>query len=128
MPVKARAALCSQHRRAGLPGANSSSTARMVLPTNAPPPSLLPPPSPPPCLCHSPQDSLAAVGRLEAELASAGDKYTYIQRLRAYVADLCNMLAVRVALFALGFACCKCPPSTAGERPGQPTPEVPEVH
>eukprot|EP00887_Chlorella_sp_A99_P007831 scaffold20.g7831.t1 len=39
------------------------------------------------------KDSLASVTRLEAELAAAGEKYTYVQRLRAYIADLCNMLA-----------------------------------
>lgn len=44
------------------------------------------------------QNSLAAVGQLEDELAAAGERYAYIQRLRAYVADLCNMLAVRLGV------------------------------
>lgn len=39
-------------------------------------------------------DSIATVGRLEAELAAAGDKYTFLQELRGYIADLCDMLQV----------------------------------
>ena len=38
--------------------------------------------------------SLARVEGLEGELAAAGEKYEYVQRLRAYVADLCDCLQV----------------------------------
>ncbi|KAG2502106.1 hypothetical protein HYH03_000598 [Edaphochlamys debaryana] len=42
--------------------------------------------------------SLAKVEALEAELKSAGDKYLYVQQLRAYVADLCDCLQVKSAI------------------------------
>lgn len=32
---------------------------------------------------------------MEGELEAASSKYSFIQVLRAYVADLCNMLQVR---------------------------------
>ncbi|KAI3437850.1 hypothetical protein D9Q98_000296 [Chlorella vulgaris] len=38
------------------------------------------------------QGSLAAVARLEGELEAASAKYVLVQGLKAYVADLCNML------------------------------------
>ncbi|KAK9815407.1 hypothetical protein WJX72_003173 [[Myrmecia] bisecta] len=37
-------------------------------------------------------DSIKTVATLEDELKGAGEKYTYLQELRAYVADLCDML------------------------------------
>lgn len=40
------------------------------------------------------QGSLAAVARLEGELEAASAKYVLVQGLKAYVADLCNMLQV----------------------------------
>ncbi|GIM09411.1 hypothetical protein Vretimale_13260 [Volvox reticuliferus] len=42
--------------------------------------------------------SLARVEALEAELRAAGDKYLYMQKLRAYVADLCDCLQVKSAI------------------------------
>lgn len=41
------------------------------------------------------RSSLAAVARFQTELAAAGEKYTYLQQLRTYIADLCDMLQVR---------------------------------
>ena len=41
------------------------------------------------------QDSVAAVARLEGDLEAASSKYTFLQQLRAFVADLCDMLQVR---------------------------------
>ncbi len=38
--------------------------------------------------------SLSRVEGLEVELRAAGDKYEYVQRLKAYVADLCDCLQV----------------------------------
>ncbi|KAG2423252.1 hypothetical protein HYH02_015353 [Chlamydomonas schloesseri] len=42
--------------------------------------------------------SLSRAEGLEAELRAAGDKYEYVQRLRAYVADLCDCLQVKSAI------------------------------
>ncbi|EFJ52932.1 hypothetical protein VOLCADRAFT_86421 [Volvox carteri f. nagariensis] len=42
--------------------------------------------------------SLAKVEQLESELKAAGDKYLYMQKLRAYVADLCDCLQVKSAI------------------------------
>jgi GC-rich sequence DNA-binding factor len=36
-----------------------------------------------------------AVTRLEGNVAAAGQKYTYLQEMRAFVADMCDMLQVR---------------------------------
>ncbi|GFR43325.1 hypothetical protein Agub_g4394, partial [Astrephomene gubernaculifera] len=47
------------------------------------------------------ENLVAALGRvegLESELRSAGDKYVYMQRLRSYVADLCDCLQVKSAI------------------------------
>ncbi|KAK9800230.1 hypothetical protein WJX73_001691 [Symbiochloris irregularis] len=41
------------------------------------------------------QDSIAAVARLETELTAAGDKYTFMQEMRAYIADVCDMLQAK---------------------------------
>lgn len=41
------------------------------------------------------RDSMNSIGVLEAELGKAGDKYTYLQELKAYMGDLCDMLQVR---------------------------------
>ncbi|KAL4451797.1 hypothetical protein ABPG75_007459 [Micractinium tetrahymenae] len=38
------------------------------------------------------QNSLAAIARMEGELEAASAKYVHVQGLKAYVADLCNML------------------------------------
>ncbi len=40
------------------------------------------------------QSSLAAISRMESELEAASSKYVMVQGLKAYVADLCNMLQV----------------------------------
>ena len=50
------------------------------------------PPPPPLLVCL--QGCLASIERMQGDLGGAGDKYAYIQKLRAYVADLCNMLQV----------------------------------
>ncbi|GIL59704.1 hypothetical protein Vafri_14431, partial [Volvox africanus] len=42
--------------------------------------------------------SLARVEALEVELRAAGDKYLYMQKLKAYVADLCDCLQVKSAI------------------------------
>ena len=39
-------------------------------------------------------DTLKAVDMLEQELEAAGVKYTQMQELKAYIADLCDMLQV----------------------------------
>lgn len=39
--------------------------------------------------------SIAAVAGLERDLAAAGDKYALLQDMRAYLADLCDMLQAR---------------------------------
>lgn len=41
--------------------------------------------------------SIAAVASLERDLAAAGDKYAFLQDMRAYLADLCDMLQARAA-------------------------------
>lgn len=41
---------------------------------------------------NSLQSSLAAITRMEGELEAASSKYVLVQGLKAYVADLCNML------------------------------------
>jgi len=38
--------------------------------------------------------AVAGVAALEAELEAAGGRFAYLQQLRAYVADLCDMLQV----------------------------------
>lgn len=38
------------------------------------------------------KESIASIGRLEGDLATAGDKYTFLQEMRGYIADLCDML------------------------------------
>ena len=45
-------------------------------------------------------DSIASVGALDEELAAAKAKYTYMQEIRGYIADLCDMLQVRRAALA----------------------------
>ena len=40
-------------------------------------------------------DSIASVGGLDEDLAAAKAKYTYMQEVRGYIADLCDMLQVR---------------------------------
>ena len=40
------------------------------------------------------QGAIEAIGRMEGELQSSSDKYVYLQKLRAYVQDLCYMLQV----------------------------------
>lgn len=40
------------------------------------------------------QSSLAGITRMEGDLEAASAKYIYVQKLRAYVADLCHMLQV----------------------------------
>lgn len=42
---------------------------------------------------------------MEGELAAAGAKYAYVQELRAWVADLCNMLQVRAGAGGCGRPC-----------------------
>ena len=39
-------------------------------------------------------DSITAIARLEGEAAKAEDKYTFLQEVRTYIADLCDMLQV----------------------------------
>ncbi len=39
-------------------------------------------------------DTLKAIDALEQELEAAGVKYTQMQELKAYIADLCDMLQV----------------------------------
>jgi len=41
------------------------------------------------------QNSIAAVAALEKDLEAAGEKFTFLQAMRAYIADLCDMLQVR---------------------------------
>lgn len=36
-----------------------------------------------------------AVTQLEGDVAAAAHKYTYLQEMRAFVADMCDMLQVR---------------------------------
>lgn len=38
--------------------------------------------------------SMEAVAHLQAELATAGQKYSFLQQLKGYIADLCDMLQV----------------------------------
>ena len=45
-------------------------------------------------------DSIASVGGLDDDLAAAKAKYTYMQEVRGYVADLCDMLQARGAVDA----------------------------
>ena len=40
-------------------------------------------------------DSIASVGGLDDDLAAAKARYTYMQEVRGYIADLCDMLQVR---------------------------------
>lgn len=42
--------------------------------------------------------SLSSITRIEADLAAAGERYSFVQRMRAYVADLCAMLAEKSPL------------------------------
>ena len=44
-------------------------------------------------------DTLKAVDVLEQELEAAGEKYTQMQELKAYIADLCDMLQVGCCAF-----------------------------
>eukprot|EP00884_Botryococcus_braunii_P016142 jgi/Botrbrau1/3210/Bobra.37_2s0040.1 len=41
------------------------------------------------------RESMKTVATLEGELGKAGDKYTFLQELKAYIADLCDMLQVK---------------------------------
>lgn len=41
------------------------------------------------------QSSLVGISRMEGDLEAASAKYVYVQKLRAYVADLCHMLQAR---------------------------------
>lgn len=47
-------------------------------------------------------EALSRVDGLEGELRAAGDKYMYMQRLRAFVSDLCDCLQVSVGLAVVG--------------------------
>lgn len=40
--------------------------------------------------------AVAGVTTLEAELDAAGGRFAYLQQLRAYIADLCDMLQARL--------------------------------
>ena len=40
------------------------------------------------------QSSIAAVAALEKDLEAAGEKFTFLQEMKAYIADLCDMLQV----------------------------------
>lgn len=40
------------------------------------------------------QNSIAAVAALEKDLKAAGEKFFFLQAMRAYIADLCDMLQV----------------------------------
>ncbi|KAK9839474.1 hypothetical protein WJX81_004262 [Elliptochloris bilobata] len=42
--------------------------------------------------------AVAGVGDLEAQLEAAGSRFAYLQQLRAYIADLCDMLQEKSAL------------------------------
>ncbi len=39
-------------------------------------------------------DSISAIDAFEEELQSAGARYTFLQQIKAYIADLCDMLQV----------------------------------
>lgn len=39
-------------------------------------------------------NSIAAIATLERDLAAAGEKYAFLQDMRAYISDLCDMLQV----------------------------------
>lgn len=41
------------------------------------------------------QSSIQNVARLQGELSAASEKYTYLQELKGYIADLCDMLQAR---------------------------------
>lgn len=43
------------------------------------------------------QSSIAAVASLERDLKAADMKYTFLQEMKAYIADLCDMLQVKFA-------------------------------
>lgn len=44
------------------------------------------------------KESIASIGRLEGDLATAGDKYTFLQEMRGYIADLCDMLQAKAPI------------------------------
>ncbi|CAL8463414.1 g2948 [Coccomyxa elongata] len=44
------------------------------------------------------QNSMAAVTTLENDLSASGEKFTFLQDMRAYIADLCDMLQHKSAL------------------------------
>ncbi len=46
------------------------------------------------------QNSMAAVASLEKDLSAAGEKFTFLQDMRAYIADLCDMLQVCPSTFS----------------------------
>ena len=39
-------------------------------------------------------DSISAIDAFEEQLQSAGARYTFLQQIKAYIADLCDMLQV----------------------------------
>lgn len=49
------------------------------------------------------EGSVASIGRMEGELSTASDKYVFLQKLRAYVQDLCYMLQVIDCSWRLGW-------------------------
>lgn len=53
--------------------------------------------------------SLAAIASLQSESTAAGERYAYVQRLKQYVADLCDCLQVRrLCDEGLRFIACCC--------------------
>jgi GC-rich sequence DNA-binding factor len=40
------------------------------------------------------QSSIGTVALLEKDLEAAGEKFTFLQEMKAYIADLCDMLQV----------------------------------
>ena len=60
-------------------------------------------------------DSIAAVDTLGEQLQAAGERYAFLQQIRAYIADLCDMLQVRCSPWQHGpnawhasVACSRC--------------------
>lgn len=52
-------------------------------------------------------DSIASLDTFEEQLQAAGARYTFLQEIKAYIADLCDMLQVRQRLQLLD---CMLPP------------------
>ena len=51
--------------------------------------------------------SLSAIDAFEEQLQAAGTRYTFLQDIKAYIADLCDMLQVSVTTrFLLSIQCC----------------------